>query len=129
MGKEWVIPPKVSVSMISVQLHRNEDIFPDNQNFVTKRWPGEGRKLERYLTTFSKGSRNCLGINIAYGELYLTLAYIWRVWGSRGATLSDDVDVLGLFETGLRDVEMKADHFIPTPQKGSKGLLVNAYRA
>ncbi|KAF2013468.1 cytochrome P450 [Aaosphaeria arxii CBS 175.79] len=127
-GKEWVIPPKTSVSMTSVQVHCNEDIFPESRKFVAERWLGEeGKRLDKYLTAFSKGSRNCLGINLAYGELYLTLAYLWRNWGSRKATFGDDVGILELFETTVRDVEMEADHFIPTPQKGSKGIRVKAF--
>ncbi|KAF2728852.1 cytochrome P450 [Polyplosphaeria fusca] len=128
-GKEWIIPPRTSISMTSAQLHRNKEIFPNSQEFIAERWLGnEGRRLEKYLTTFSRGSRNCLGINLAYGELYLTLAHMWTLWGSRGATLSDDVGILSLFETDLRDVEMEADHFIPTPQRGSKGIRVMACR-
>ncbi|KAI1408540.1 cytochrome P450 [Hypoxylon sp. FL1857] len=114
--------------MMSVQAHRDEDIFPENHKFVAERWLGDqGRKLEKYLTSFGKGSRSCVGINLAYGELYLTLAYMWRLWGSRDATLGDDVGVLCLFETGLRDVEMEADYFVPAPQKGSKDIRIKAY--
>ncbi|KAI1140807.1 cytochrome P450 [Hypoxylon sp. FL0543] len=129
-GREYAIPPKTSVSIMSVQVHTDESIFPDNKKFIAERWLGdEGRKLDRYLTSFGKGSRSCVGVNLAYGELYLTLAYMWRLWGSTGgATLSDDVGVLGLFGTGLRDVEMEADYFVPTPQKGSQGIRVKAYR-
>jgi cytochrome P450 len=126
-GQEFIIPPKVPVSINSVQVHRTEAIFPHSRDFAPERWLGEeGRKLEKYLTSFSRGSRNCVGMNLAYGEMYLTLAHIWRVWGSRDATLADDVGVLELWETGLDDVEMHADHFIPTPRKGSQGVRVKA---
>jgi cytochrome P450 len=127
-GQKFVIPPKTPVSINSVQVHRNEDIFPNCFNFVPERWLGEGRRLERYLTSFSRGSRNCVGMNLAYGEMYLTLAHIWRVWGSREVTLGDDIGVLQLWKTGLDDVEMHADHFIPTPRKGSQGVQVKAHR-
>ncbi|KAJ2983507.1 hypothetical protein NUW58_g6236 [Xylaria curta] len=124
-GQEWIIPPKTSVGMTSVQLHHNEDNFPDSKAFIPERWLGaQGKKLERYLVSFCKGSRSCVGINLAYGELYLTMAGMWRVWGSRDATQSDDTGMLSLFETGLRDIEIEADSFIPTPQKGSKGIQV-----
>ncbi|KAI0838317.1 cytochrome P450 [Hypoxylon sp. FL0890] len=128
-GKEYVIPPKTSVSIMSVQVHTDEAIFPCHKKFIAERWLGDqGRKLERYLTSFGKGSRSCVGVNLAYGELYLTLAYMWRLWGSREATLGGDVGVLGLFETGLRDVEMEADYFVPAPRKGSMGIRMMAYR-
>ncbi|GAW22252.1 hypothetical protein ANO14919_117880 [Xylariales sp. No.14919] len=127
-GKEWTIPPKTSVGMTSVQLHHNEENFPDSKKFVPERWlHTEGKNLDKYLVSFCKGSRSCVGINLAYGELYLTMACLWRLWGSRDATLGDDVGVLSLFETDIRDVEIEADSFIPTPQKGSKGIRVKAY--
>ncbi|KAI0905938.1 cytochrome P450 [Ustulina deusta] len=126
-GKEWIIPPKTSVGMTSVQLHHNEENYPDSKKFIPERWLGaEGKKLEKYLVSFCKGSRSCVGINLAYGELYLTMACIWRIWGSKDASLSDDVGVLSLFETDVRDVEIEADSFIPTPRKGSKGIRVKA---
>ncbi|KAI0442185.1 cytochrome P450 [Xylaria telfairii] len=129
-GKEWIIPPKTSVGMTSVQLHHDEENFPNSKKFVPERWlQAGGKKLDKYLVSFCKGSRSCVGINLAYGELYLTMACMWRVWGSKDATLSDDVGVLSLFETDVRDVEIEADSFIPTPQKGSKGIRVRAYKA
>lgn len=128
-GKEWTIPPGTSVSMTSAHIHHNEDIFPDSHRFVAERWLGDaGRRLDKYMVSFSKGSRNCLGANLAYGEMYLALAYMWRRWGSSEATVGDEVGLLALFETGVRDVEMEADHFIPMPQKGSKGVRLLATR-
>ncbi|KAI1760614.1 cytochrome P450 [Hypoxylon sp. FL1150] len=128
-GKEWVIPPKTPVSMSNMQIHHDEKIFPHSKSFIAERWLGdEGKKLEKYLVSFGKGSRSCLGINLAYGELYLALSYLWRLWGSRDATLGDDVGVLSLFETSLRDVVIEADHFIPTPQKASRGIRVKVHK-
>jgi hypothetical protein len=69
-----------------------------------------------------------VGVNLAYGEMYLTLAHVWRVWGSRDVTMSDDIGTLELWKTGLDDIEMQADHFIPTPRKGSQGVRVKANR-
>lgn len=127
-GRQWVIPPRTPVSINIVQVHHDENIFPGSKEFSAERWLGDGaRSLDKYLLSFSKGSRNCLGMNLAYGELYLTLAHVWRTWGSREATLKDDVGVLCLFETDRRDVEMESDHFIPTPQNGSQGIRVKAF--
>lgn len=128
-GREWMIPPKTPVGMTSVQIHQNEDIFTDSAEFIPERWLGSnGKALEKYLVSFCKGSRICLGVNLAYGELYLVLACVWRLWGSTAVKYSDDHGVLELYETGLRDVEIDADHFVPAPQKGSRGIRVKAYR-
>ena len=63
---EHVIPPGSAIGMSSALIHRNETIFPDAGKFKPERWlneKGEKRKdLDGYLLSFSKGSRQCLGI-------------------------------------------------------------------
>jgi cytochrome P450 len=52
--------------MTSVHIHHNEDIFPDSYTFKPERWlekrPDGAPPLDRYLTSFSKGSRQCVGM-------------------------------------------------------------------
>jgi cytochrome P450 len=44
-------------------LHRNPDIFPDPYVFKPERWlQKDAAELEKYLVSFSKGPRSCLGI-------------------------------------------------------------------
>jgi cytochrome P450 len=46
-------------------VHMNPNIFPDPMKFKPERWvvaSERGEHLSRYLTNFSKGTRNCLGI-------------------------------------------------------------------
>jgi cytochrome P450 len=50
---------------------------------------------------FSKGPRSCIGINLAYAELYLNLGYMVRRFD------------LEPFETTDRDMEWK-DNFVVT---------------
>lgn len=125
-GKEWSIPPNTPVGMTSALIHQDESIFPNATSFVPERWV-ENPRLDRYLVSFSKGSRQCLGINLAYVEMYLCLASIFRRFGSGGVDgVRDEGDegVLELFETGLRDVEIAADGFVPLPAEGSKGIRI-----
>jgi hypothetical protein len=68
-----------------------------------------------------------LGINLAHAELYLGLSAIWRQWGSREVRGVDDIGIFELFETGVRDVEIESDAFLPIPQKGSKGIRALAF--
>ena len=68
-----------------------------------------------------------MGINLAHAELYLCLSAIWRVWGSKDVRGQDDVGWFELFDTGLRDVEIESDAFLPIQQKGTKGIRVKAY--
>ncbi|KAK3203875.1 hypothetical protein GRF29_106g902064 [Pseudopithomyces chartarum] len=56
-------------------------VFPEPEKFRPERWieaREQGINLNKYLATFVKGGRMCLGINLAYTELYLTLAAIFR---------------------------------------------------
>ncbi|KAF7450793.1 Cytochrome P450 [Pyrenophora tritici-repentis] len=62
-------------------LNSHPDVFPDPDTFRPERWieaSARGEHLERYLVTFTKGSRICLGINLAYAALYLTVAALVR---------------------------------------------------
>lgn len=125
-GKEWTIPPNTPVGMTSALLHHDESIFMDSRSFVPERWI-DNPQLNRYMVSFSKGSRQCLGMNLAYAEIYICLAKIFRRFGSsgeNGVRDDDDEGVLQLFETGLRDVEMEADGFVPLAAKGSKGVRI-----
>lgn len=73
------IPGGTVVSMGAPILHANPDIFPDPISFVPERWMGEeNQSLDKYLVAFSKGPRSCLGINLAWCELYLIIANVVR---------------------------------------------------
>ena len=125
-GKEYLIPPQTPVGMTSLLIHHDESLFPDARSFIPERWI-ENPRLSRFLVAFSKGSRQCLGINLAYAEIYLCLAAIFRRFGSGGedgVREEDDEGVLELFETNLNDVETAADLFVPAPAEGSKGIRI-----
>ena len=125
-GKEYIIPPQTPVGMTSFLIHHDESIFPDARSFIPERWI-ENPHLSRFLVAFSKGSRGCLGINLAYAEIYLCLAAIFRRFGSGGedgVRGEDDEGVLELFEPDLKDVETAADFFVSAPAKGSEGIRI-----
>ncbi|KAH9042852.1 cytochrome P450 [Lactarius hengduanensis] len=73
------IPGGTVVSQSPLFLHFSEQIFPRPHQFLPDRWLQPGSKaLDNCLVAFSKGPRSCLGINLGYCELYLTLAYLFR---------------------------------------------------
>lgn len=120
---EWTIPAGTAVSMTTPLTHHDARIFADPDAFVPERWldnPG----LERFLTAFSRGSRNCLGMNLAWVELYMCAAAVFARFGSGEARDEGDWGVLELFETDETDVRMESDLFFPIPRKGSKGVRV-----
>jgi cytochrome P450 len=63
---EYVIPRGTPIGMTSVHIHHNPRIFPDPDVFKPERWLDTDGKvrtdLQRYLLSFSKGSRQCLGM-------------------------------------------------------------------
>lgn len=62
----WMIPLGYAVGMSSYQIHHDETLFPDSRTFKPERWLDERGKrhkhLDQYLLSFSKGSRQCLGM-------------------------------------------------------------------
>jgi cytochrome P450 len=64
--KVWKIPTGTPVGMTAVLVHLNEDLFPEPLEFRPERWLDEDGKrdprLEKYILSFSRGSRQCLGI-------------------------------------------------------------------
>lgn len=126
-GKEWRIPPGTPVSMASNLVHHDERVFPDSTAFKPERWLEGSSRLDRYLTSFGKGGRACLGINLAYAELYLTLATIFRSYGSAEVRGKDDVGTLELFETSARDLVMTSGDVAPVIDEDSKGLRIRVH--
>jgi cytochrome P450 len=108
------------VSMSAGLLHLNPKTFPNQLEFQPERWLNN-RHLDKYLVSFCKGSRQCLGINLAYSELYICLNAVFTRYGATG--MKADA-TMALFETTKEDVEMKHDLFIPGPKADSKGVRI-----
>ncbi|KAJ5613912.1 cytochrome P450 [Penicillium herquei] len=77
--EDYVIPPGTPVSQSAYFVHMDPEIFVHPKSFKPQRWINaskDGQYLNRYLVAFSKGTRQCLGMHLAYTELYLGLAAI-----------------------------------------------------
>ena len=108
--KQYSMPPGTPVSSTTLCVHTNETIFPDPWTFEPKRWSGkEGTERRKYLMSFGKGARGCIGINLAYAEMYLAIATAARF-------------DLELFETDESDVRVKHDFHAAFPKLDSKGV-------
>lgn len=59
-GASLTIPAETRVSMTPLLVHMDPVVFPSPRSFVPERWI-ENPGLERYLLSFSKGSRTCIG--------------------------------------------------------------------
>lgn len=105
------IPGGTVVGQSFLYVHRSPAVFPDPDAFMPDRWLGEFAKThEASLATFSKGPRSCIGINLAYCELYLVIASVFRRFDvTLDAQRSGDLAV--------------AEHFVPV----FKGPHLRAY--
>ncbi|KAI2616903.1 cytochrome P450 [Hypomontagnella submonticulosa] len=113
---DYVIPRGFPIGMSSYITHHDERIYPDSHSFIPERWLDEKmqrrKDLERSMISFSKGSRSCLGMNLAFCELYLSLAAMTiRVYPR-----------MQLYETTEEDVRYDHDMFNPIPKASSKGV-------
>ncbi|KAJ5575191.1 benzoate 4-monooxygenase cytochrome P450 [Penicillium hetheringtonii] len=102
------IIPKGSVRLytLSITIHR---FFPNPKKFDPERWIRASRdqvNLKKHMHSFSRGSRQCLGMNLAYAEMYLTLAMFARNF---------DVD---LADTTEENIQLGRDMGLPYPSEG-----------
>jgi len=115
----YTIKAGTPISMSSWLNHLDPEIFPSPDEFRPERWlePGADRK-KKYLANFSKGSRVCLGKDLAKAEIVYTLSMMVRRWvGVEGNGIE-------LFETTQRDVEVEHDFFSPFSSDESLGVRV-----
>jgi cytochrome P450 len=116
---EYVIPPGVPVESTPYLVHHDEKIFPDPYEFRPDRWLGsKGQGLQRYFVAFMRGTRACLGQNLAWAELYLILAHVFARF---------DFDVSAVDKK--RDIDLVRDVILAAPAKGSEGILVKVRSA
>ncbi|OLN86993.1 Benzoate 4-monooxygenase 2 [Colletotrichum chlorophyti] len=75
-----VVPPGTIVSMSAHTMHTSVSLWgPDARSFNPDRWLASNSKsLEQYLVSFSKGSRMCIGQNLATAEITIVLAYVFH---------------------------------------------------
>ena len=94
--------------------HRDPTIFPNPELFDPSRWiPKEKitEAMNEAFMPFSKGTRACLGINLAYMELKVTVATLIKSFTVRvGDDMKGD------------DMDMR-DHFLIFPKGGKCDLV------
>ncbi|KAJ6786773.1 hypothetical protein PWT90_10764 [Aphanocladium album] len=76
----FTVPEGTAVSIIATMLQQDEEIFPNPAMFDPRHWMGDSalvRERERSLVAFGRGTRNCLGQNLALCELYCSIAGVF----------------------------------------------------
>lgn len=81
------IPAGTTVSSVSYSYFSNPKCYIDPEEFRPERWirdadggwsANNGVDPEKFFVAFARGSRNCLGMNLAYAQLNYTIAYLVR---------------------------------------------------
>ncbi|PIG82152.1 benzoate 4-monooxygenase cytochrome P450 [Aspergillus arachidicola] len=107
--KDYAIPPGTPVSMLQYFLHTDPALFSDPEKFYPERWmlaAERNESLSRFLVTFGKGTRSCIGMNLAYAELHTALAAIVRRFD------------LELYQTTAEDIRFVRDKLLPRAKNG-----------
>ncbi|KAK0614968.1 cytochrome P450 [Bombardia bombarda] len=115
----YTIPPGAPVGMSAYLMHSDPAVFPSPGEFIPERWIGDGlgniggaAAMNKSYVPFCRGSRNCLGMNLAMAEMSLILAVLFRPNGPR----------FELFETDETDIKQAHDFLIPLPKITTKGV-------
>lgn len=99
--EKWCIPAGTPVGMTTILMHHDEQLYPDPKSFIPDRWvdPDVRRKADKTYAPFSRGTRSCLGMHLAWSELYTLVATFALLYDFKfdGA--------------GAKDVEITVDHF------------------
>ncbi|KAL6239864.1 hypothetical protein BDW75DRAFT_226906 [Aspergillus navahoensis] len=116
--KEWTIPAGTPVGMSSFSLHTDPETFPEPFKFLPERWLGKyNPSMNRNWVPFTRGSRMCIGSNLALAEMYWVLAVLFRPGAPK----------LELFDTTEADVVPVRDYVGGVPEFGTKGLRMKMW--
>ncbi|MCJ1391688.1 hypothetical protein MMC18_004553 [Xylographa bjoerkii] len=115
--KGWTIPPGVTVSMDNYAVSHDEYVFPNSFSYSPERWLNSpkapnGKQLSRYMVAFGRGTRSCVGMQLAYAELFIGLATLFRRFSFE------------LYQTDRSAVDLHMDRFVPRPKPGTQGVRV-----
>ncbi|KAI1389790.1 cytochrome P450 [Hypoxylon trugodes] len=123
-GQTYVIPAGSAVGMAAPILNRNPGFYDQPDKFQPERYL-ENPKLLKYQMSFSKGTRQCIGINLAYQELQTFTAGLIRRYDLYDPTKRiQNGPTLELYQTTREDVTTHSDFITTSPYEGSLGLRV-----
>ncbi|KAI2608566.1 cytochrome P450 [Hypoxylon fragiforme] len=117
---DYVLAPGTHISLDTWHMHHNETLYPQSYSYVPERWVGnprapapyDSRPLKHYMVSFGRGTRHCIGMNLAYAEITIALASLIRRFDWE------------LFETTDEDVKVVRDLVAPDVSRKSKGIRV-----
>lgn len=113
---DWVMPAGTPISMTPREISFDPEIFPSPREFRPERWLPSNPNLDhcnRYFMAFGRGSRMCLGVNVAWAELYIAIATLFC---RRDFELYDTIRE--------RDVDFTRDCFVGETSASAEGVRV-----
>lgn len=120
------------------------DIFPEPTEFRPERWLQGGKKLDKYLVSFGKGTRQCLGMKYDISVPVLIDAHVLCLCRLRLADIKSSLAQAELhitlstivqrydwemYETTLDDIICKHDFFVAVADLKSKGVRARILHA
>lgn len=110
--KEYTFPPGTVISMSLRYMHLDPEAHPEPLTYNPDRFlnPAIREQTEKYFAPFNKGSRSCVGRELAMLEMKMTLALLVHRFKFE------------MVHTTKRDVSMDHDLFSPFKPDDSKGL-------
>lgn len=77
VGGEWM-EGNTTISVSTYTMHRDPDYFPSPDEYRPERWLESGAAdLQRVFLPFQQGGRACIGRNIAYLTMQMTIATLF----------------------------------------------------
>lgn len=122
-GQTYRLPAGTCLAMNPVLLSRLSEVYPSPQEFRPERFLDDA-KLKRHQLAFSRGSRICAGINLAYQEMYMILAAVFTRYEAWDGTGKQKSPTLELFETTRKDVDCVRDLVTEVVSDDSKGVRI-----
>lgn len=110
---EWTIPPMAAVSLSPRDVLLDPAIYKDPLSFRPDRWLDESPVPEQYFVPFSKGPRNCQGLEVAWAALYIGMGGMFRNFDIELVDLNYDCDL-----------RYERECLIALPSESSKGVRV-----
>ncbi|KAH6677237.1 trichodiene oxygenase, partial [Halenospora varia] len=117
---EWRIPAGTPVGMTTLLMHTDETLYPDPMRFNPDRWMDlDARKtLDKTYAPFSKGTRICIGMHLAWAQMYMVLAALVQRFNFQFDGVSS------------KDFECESDQFIiGTKESGKLNAFITPYQA
>ncbi|KAI1420237.1 cytochrome P450 [Xylaria sp. FL1777] len=104
----WVIPRGTPVGMTTLFMHMDPTMYPRPTEFIPDRWLDTDNlhRADKVFAPFSRGARICLGMNLTWAELYITIASLVNRFDFEfdGLTPRDFEFIRGQFIIGTMDL-------------------------